>query len=86
MTLTDKCEEVADQRYGQDLDSVRFKVARDCRRHGYEQVIGKVSYCSKPECNCLYRADEPTQSNGLYQCMSIEKKDLWRYQEDVSEL
>ena len=62
-----------------DKYTIDNKVEMDCRRHNYETIINKTVYCSKPELGCLY-ISEIKSPNDMYRCMSIEKKDVWKYQ------
>jgi len=43
-----------------------------CRRERFEKYIKQRPYCTKPEDNCIYKADE-IDDNGYYRCMLLEK-------------
>jgi len=54
-------------------DEKEYELEAMCRRHRYEKIIKYTPYCGHEDGDCVYRADKPSEKEGMYRCMMLEK-------------
>lgn len=49
-----------------------------CRKHSYDIIVEDRTYCSHEKDKCLYRDNKKNAKLGLYRCMMLEKRVIYR--------